>query len=82
VSALHSFTGGGGGILNGMVRCRKAFLVLELLWGTRLALPLQKVEKKRTSDSENLIACEVAETAPPKNFYTDHLTMMVAKIVT
>jgi hypothetical protein len=40
------------------------------------------VEKKRTSDSENLIACEVAETAPPKNFYTDHLTMMVAKIVT
>jgi hypothetical protein len=27
---------------------------------------LQKVEKKRTSGSENLIGCEVAETAPPR----------------
>jgi hypothetical protein len=27
---------------------------------------LQKTEKKRTSGSENLIGCDVAETAPPK----------------
>ena len=27
---------------------------------------LQKNEKKRTSGSENLIGCDVAETAPPK----------------
>jgi hypothetical protein len=26
---------------------------------------LQKTEKKRTSGSENLIGCDVAETAPP-----------------
>jgi hypothetical protein len=43
---------------------------------------LQKAEETRTSGSENLIGCEVAETAPPKKLYANHLTMMVAKIVT